>query len=119
MTKSKQVELSSLVDAYGRADEQEKAFKKTKDSIKEQLKTMELGVGTHEGEVYQLKVVSVPIVEYNVKKIFLKLGVDKFLKCSKILVEKVKEYIAPAELNAYVEKAGETTRYVASKRKEG
>jgi len=110
---------AQLADLYGALDGRIKGLKKQLEVLKDEaLERHEKGKARIEGKVYDLEFIKSVSYEYDNKKIYKAIGVRKFLEVVKPVVKKLKEYLAPADLQRMIVETKETVR-VKTKKKGG
>jgi len=109
--------LAEKIDRLGFLTAMIKTYQKEADEIKKWL-TENFGEGTYEGTKNIAKITKTISYEYDREKIFKKLGKDKYLECSKLLVTELKKYISEKDLVELVTNTIETLK-VSVKLKEG
>jgi len=104
-----------LIDALGSIKEEIKKLEAEADTIRKKLDNLE--EGKYEGRRYTLTVVQNTIIsEVDKKALLKKLGPQKFLEVVSVSVEKLKEYVAPTDIEE-VTKATKTIKRFSIKEK--
>lgn len=112
MAKDKQAEL---IDLYGEADAMEKAGASRKKEVKKELGDLE--AGTYYGNLYEITVSDVPKLILNPMKVFKKIGDKLFMKVVTVSIEKLKEFMIPADIDKCVESSTTTKRWLPKARR--
>jgi hypothetical protein len=89
--------LAEKIDRLGFLTAMIKTYQKEADEIKKWL-TENFGEGTYDGNKNIAKITKTISYEYDREKIYKKLGREKYLECSKLLVTELKKYISEKEL---------------------
>lgn len=105
--------IATIVDSLGEIVDKIKELKEKETEYKEKL--IALGEGKYSGELYTATVSTSVSYELDKAALYKRLGKDTYIEVSKVSMEGVKQYIAPAELQKFITEAKETHRVSVKK----
>lgn len=111
--KVKEVEEVSLIDDYGRVDEEIKRLTKIKDALREKILN-QYGEGEHSGNDYTISIATTQSIVLDPIKVARAIGAKEALKIASISVEKARALMG-TKVEECVSEIKESTRITIKK----
>lgn len=106
----------NIIDTYCKIDEDIKRLEVEKKEMRSMLDEIITTPGAYSGNEYEITALEKMNYTYDVPKLFTALGKSIFLKCCTVSAQKLKEFIAPIEMQKYIEDI-KTTMAIRAKKK--
>lgn len=87
----------TLIDDYGRIDEEIKRLTKIKEGLREKILS-QLGEGTHSGNEYELSITTTQSITLDPIQVAKTIGAKDALRIASISVEKARAIMSPADI---------------------